>query len=130
MQGNGLMAVAGGAALGVTVFERDSTSPKILSIDALMPTQKPLFVLVAKFNKSVMLSSLNLSSITIQVLQNNAGSASSYRLTSGAGSINASIPTTFTITLSSGDLCGDQGTWWCRGGARQHVRCDGCRRDR
>ena len=104
MQGNGLTAVADGAALGVTVFERDSTSPQLLSIDALMPTQKPPFVLVAVFSESVLLSSLNLSSIVIQAVQNNAGSASSYRLTSGTGSINASIPTTVTITLSSGDL--------------------------
>ena len=104
MQGNGMSAVADGAALGVTVFEQDSTSPQFLSIDALMPTQKPPFVLVAVFSESVLLSSLNLSSIVIQAVQNNAGSASSYRLTSGTGSINASIPTTVAITLSSGDL--------------------------
>ena len=104
MQGNGLTVVAGGAALGVTVFEQDSTSPQFLSIDALVPTQKPSFVLVAVFSESVLLSSLNLSSIVIQAVQNNAGSASSYRLTSGAGSISASISTTVTITLSSGDL--------------------------
>ena len=131
MQGNGLTVVAGGAALGVTVFEQDSTSPQFLSIDALVPTQKPSFVLVAVFSESVLLSSLNLSSIVIQAVQNNAGSASSYRLTSGAGSISASISTTVTITLSSGDLAvikvlGGVGG----GGAQQHVRCDGCRRDR
>ena len=104
MQGNGLTVVAGGAELGVTVFEQDSTSPPFLSIDALVPTQKPSVVLVAVFSESVLLSSLNLSSIVIQAVQNNAGSASSYRLTSGAGSISASISTTVTITLSSGDL--------------------------
>jgi hypothetical protein len=105
MRGNGLTAVTDGAAKSVTTFTVDSTSPTLVSVQALMPTAKPPMVLVATFSETVLVSSLNTSAFVLQEVGNNsAGSANSFRLGASTVSSSSATPTVVTITMSASDL--------------------------